>query len=380
MTPVQALRDPAQRHSDEGRTCRTPWCCSTPIPTTRPSPPAAPWHAPSSEGHRVVLVSATRASWVRRAPTSLAPGEELVDRRVRKLNAAAEVLGVDRVEFLGYHDSGMAGEPTNDAPGSFASADVEEAAARLAEHPREEHADVLTVYDENGNYGHPDHIQVHRVGVARRRARGTPPCLRGDREPRPPHAPDGADAARIPSRQPRGARRRRDARRHRGPDHHHRRRRATSSTASARRWSRTPARSRRTRSSCSSRPTRSARRSAGSGSSAVTAPLARETTSSTASTETRISPTAGLRPGRRARRRRRRQQPALAAQRRGGDRSDDHGAYGAITRLAQREQHAVVVDPPAREVAPRLLAVGPHRQARRRELLVDLDELVAARC
>ena len=49
-----------------------------------------------------------------------------------------------------------------------------------------------------------------------------------------------------------------------------------------------------------------------------------------------------------------------------GERSDDHGAYGAITQAAQREQHPVVVDAPAREVAPRPLAVGPHRAARRR--------------
>jgi len=85
-----------------------------------------------SEGHRVVLVSATRGELGEHAPDSLAPGEELVDRRVAELHAAADILGVDRVEFLDYLDSGMAGEPTNDAPGSFASADVDEAAARLA--------------------------------------------------------------------------------------------------------------------------------------------------------------------------------------------------------------------------------------------------------
>jgi LmbE family N-acetylglucosaminyl deacetylase len=118
-----------------------------------------------SEGHRVVLVSATRGELGEHAPESLAPGELLVDRRVAELHAAADVLGADRVEFLDYLDSGMAGEPTNDAPGSFASADTEEAAQRLARILEEEHADVLTVYDENGNYGHPDHIQVHVVGV-----------------------------------------------------------------------------------------------------------------------------------------------------------------------------------------------------------------------
>src|SRR5579862_3311960 len=65
------------------------------------------------EGHRVVLVSATRGELGQHAPDSLAPGEQLVERRVAELHAAADVLGVDRVEFLGYLDSGMAGEPTN---------------------------------------------------------------------------------------------------------------------------------------------------------------------------------------------------------------------------------------------------------------------------
>jgi LmbE family N-acetylglucosaminyl deacetylase len=125
------------------------------------------------EGHRVVLVSATKGELGEFAPDALEPGELLVDRRVKELHAAADVLGADRVAFLGYLDSGMAGEPTNDAPGSFASADVDEAAARLAAILEEEHADVLTVYDENGNYGHPDHIQVHNVGVRAAELAGT---------------------------------------------------------------------------------------------------------------------------------------------------------------------------------------------------------------
>ena len=59
----------------------------------------------------------------------------------------------------------MAGTPANDAPGAFARVDVEEAAARLAAVIEEERADVVTIYDPNGGYGHPDHIQVYRVGV-----------------------------------------------------------------------------------------------------------------------------------------------------------------------------------------------------------------------
>ncbi len=127
----------------------------------------------AAEGHRVVLVCATRGELGEVAEGVLAPGEELHDRRAIELEAAAEILGCARVAFLGYHDSGMAGEPTNAGPGAFAAADLEEAARRLAAILTEEDAEVLTIYDENGNYGHPDHIQVHRVGVRAAEIAGT---------------------------------------------------------------------------------------------------------------------------------------------------------------------------------------------------------------
>jgi LmbE family N-acetylglucosaminyl deacetylase len=126
-----------------------------------------------AEGHRVVLVVATRGELGEYAPDALAPGETLSDRRVAEQQAAADVIGVDRLEFLGYRDSGMEGEPTNDDEGTFARADVDEAAGRLADILRDERADVLTVYDDHGGYGHPDHVQVHRVGVRAAELAGT---------------------------------------------------------------------------------------------------------------------------------------------------------------------------------------------------------------
>jgi LmbE family N-acetylglucosaminyl deacetylase len=127
----------------------------------------------ADEGHRVVLVVATRGEQGEVDDGFLAEGEQLWQRRILETQAAADILGVQRVEFLGYHDSGMMGEPTNDLPGTFWTADVEEAAGRLAEILRQEQADVLTVYDDNGGYGHPDHIQVHRVGVRAAELAGT---------------------------------------------------------------------------------------------------------------------------------------------------------------------------------------------------------------
>src|SRR5947209_10867001 len=128
----------------------------------------------ASEGHRVVLVVATRGEHGEVAEGYLEPGEALWERRVKETNAAADALGVARVAFLGYVDSGMMGTPENDVPESFWQADIEEAAQRLAAILEEEHADVLTAYDENGVYGHPDHIQVHRVGMRAGELAGTP--------------------------------------------------------------------------------------------------------------------------------------------------------------------------------------------------------------
>ncbi len=116
-------------------------------------------------GGRVVLVVATRGERGEPQPGVLAEGEALWERRIPETFDAAGILGVDRVEFLGYVDSGMMGEPSNDFPYSFWRADVDQAAHRLAAILREERPDVLTVYDDHGGYGHPDHIQVHRVGM-----------------------------------------------------------------------------------------------------------------------------------------------------------------------------------------------------------------------
>ncbi|HEX6787473.1 MAG TPA: PIG-L family deacetylase [Acidimicrobiales bacterium] len=116
-----------------------------------------------AEGHRVVLVVATNGEHGE-VPEDLRDGETLVDRRRTETAASAAALGVDRVVWLGYRDSGMTGWEQNADPSSFLQADVDEAARRLADVLEEESADVLTTYDWHGNYGHPDHVKVHRVG------------------------------------------------------------------------------------------------------------------------------------------------------------------------------------------------------------------------
>jgi LmbE family N-acetylglucosaminyl deacetylase len=123
-------------------------------------------------GHRVVAVFATDGA-AGLASTGYGP---LGPVRRDEARAAATALGTHRVEFLGYADSGMAGEPSGlDRP--FAAADPAEAAERLAAVLREERADVLTSYDPAGGYGHPDHVQVHRVGAVAAALAGTPLLL-----------------------------------------------------------------------------------------------------------------------------------------------------------------------------------------------------------
>ena len=128
----------------------------------------------AARGHRVVLVLATRGELGEAGGAAPGAPDDLARLRTAETERAAQILGIARIEYLGYHDSGMAGSPHNDAPGSFWSASVEEAATRLASILVEEDAEVLTVYDDDGVYGHPDHIQVHRVGVRAAELAGTP--------------------------------------------------------------------------------------------------------------------------------------------------------------------------------------------------------------
>jgi len=113
-------------------------------------------------GDRVVVVFATNGDHGE-APDDLAPGETVVDRRRAEAARSAEVLGVQRVAWLGYADSGMTGWAQNHDEGSLNRADLDEAARRLADLLDEEDADIVVGYDWHGGYGHPDHIRVHHV-------------------------------------------------------------------------------------------------------------------------------------------------------------------------------------------------------------------------
>ncbi|GAB1692491.1 PIG-L family deacetylase [Krasilnikovia sp. M28-CT-15] len=122
----------------------------------------------AAEGITTVLVTCTDGR-CGDGPGGVKPGDPGHDplavaamRRV-ELEASCATLKVTHLERLEYADSGMMGWPTNDAPGSFWRTPVAEAAQRLAELIRRYEPDVVVTYDENGFYGHPDHIQAHRI-------------------------------------------------------------------------------------------------------------------------------------------------------------------------------------------------------------------------
>ena len=119
----------------------------------------------AQNGHRVVLTFATKGE------SGIIPGNlqqenfSVAEQRVNETLEAAQILGVSRVEFLGYLDSGMEGELENYNAKSFFQADADEASNRLAKILIEEMGDIFVTYDPRGGYAHPDHIKCHLVGT-----------------------------------------------------------------------------------------------------------------------------------------------------------------------------------------------------------------------
>jgi LmbE family N-acetylglucosaminyl deacetylase len=123
----------------------------------------------AATGHRVVVVTATDGR----------VHNEDDDVRIDELRSSASILGVHRVECLGYADSGYGPVFYPDPAGRvrFGRADRDEAAQRLAAILRTEGADLLLSYQPNGGYGHRDHVQVHHVGKRAAELAATPRVL-----------------------------------------------------------------------------------------------------------------------------------------------------------------------------------------------------------
>lgn len=135
----------------------------------------------TEEGIRTVLVTCTNGEQGD-GPGGVKPGDTghddaaVAERRLSELRESITHLGISDLELLGYRDSGMEGWDTNSHPDAFTNVPVETAAARLAELIERYRPQVVVTYDETGGggYGHPDHVQAHRITVAAVESTGIP--------------------------------------------------------------------------------------------------------------------------------------------------------------------------------------------------------------
>ena len=139
------------------------------------APTVARYHA---EGIRTVLVCCTggeEGEILNPALDDPSMADKLAEIRAAELARAAEVIGYEEVEMLGYRDSGMEGSEANNHPDCFARADLEEAVARLVVVIRRQRPHVIVTYPEDqGGYMHPDHIRVHDVSMPAYERAGDP--------------------------------------------------------------------------------------------------------------------------------------------------------------------------------------------------------------
>jgi N-acetyl-1-D-myo-inositol-2-amino-2-deoxy-alpha-D-glucopyranoside deacetylase len=146
-----------------------------------------------AEGRRVDLVTCTGGEEGEIHDPTLDHEEaqpRLREIRLAELECALDALrgdgaGTLELHLLGYRDSGMMGTESNARPDVFWNADLDEATGRLVAIVRRTRPAVMVSYDANGNYGHPDHINAHRIAVAAWDA-----AAEADRYPEagPPHA------------------------------------------------------------------------------------------------------------------------------------------------------------------------------------------------
>ena len=127
-----------------------------------------------AEGHGVTVVTSTQGEQGRIAVPELShlhvdQDDALGPERAHELAAAMSALGVADHRYLGgpgrFRDSGRMGIAANDRADAFWQADLDEAGLLMAEIIREVRPQVVITYDPNGGYGHPDHIQTHRVAM-----------------------------------------------------------------------------------------------------------------------------------------------------------------------------------------------------------------------
>lgn len=126
------------------------------------------------KGVRVQLICATKGEAGEVDEEYLEGFSSIASRRESELLCAAEHLGLERVHFMGYRDSGMEGSQDNQHPDAFINAPLEKVTAEVVAYIREFKPDLILTFDPVGGYHHPDHIHIQRAAVAAFHAAGDP--------------------------------------------------------------------------------------------------------------------------------------------------------------------------------------------------------------
>lgn len=137
----------------------------------------------AQQGVEVHLVCATRGEAGEVAPEFMEGFDSVAQVRESELRCAAGVLGLAGVHFLDYRDSGMPGTADNEHPKALVQAPLAEVAAKVTQHIREIHPQVVITFDPVGGYHHPDHIAIHKAAVKAFFAAGDPKSYPNGLEP-----------------------------------------------------------------------------------------------------------------------------------------------------------------------------------------------------
>jgi LmbE family N-acetylglucosaminyl deacetylase len=128
----------------------------------------------AADGVKVYYVCATKGEAGTVDAAFLKGFKDIADLRSAEMKAAAQVLGLTGVKYLGYRDSGMPGAPDNRNPLALMNAPIEQVIERLVKIIRELRPDVVITHDPSGGYQHPDHISIHNATLKAFPAAGDP--------------------------------------------------------------------------------------------------------------------------------------------------------------------------------------------------------------
>ena len=128
----------------------------------------------AQQGVEVHLICATRGEAGEVDPEFLEGFDSIASRRVSELLCASEHLGLAKVHFLDYRDSGMQGSEDNKHPEALINAPIEMVAGEIVQYIREFQPDLVLTFDPIGGYHHPDHIHIQKAAVMAFKAAGDP--------------------------------------------------------------------------------------------------------------------------------------------------------------------------------------------------------------